>query len=74
MTLLRLLTCIYMYQCNSLLDHLLMIMIVYGYTLSMKISTENTDKKEWVTTSFCENPRRSSLKESIPELNDLIVI
>ena len=51
-----------------------MIMIVYGYTLSMKISTENTDKKEWVTTSFCENPRRSSLKESIPELNDLIVI
>ena len=51
-----------------------MIMIVYGYTISRKISIENSDRTECVYHSLCENPRLSSPKESITDLSIFIVI
>ena len=57
-----------MYRSKSLLYHLPMIMIVSGYTLARKSSTENPDQSEWVPTSLRENPRSSSPKESVPDL------
>ena len=35
---------------------------------------ENPDQSEWVTTSLCENPRRSSPKKIVPDIRYLIVI
>ena len=51
-----------------------MIIIVYGYTINRKSSMENTDWSEWVTTSLCDNTRRSYLKESVPDRSNLIII
>ena len=74
MTLLRLLTWIRMYHRKEFLDHRQMIIIVYGYTINRKSSMENTDWSEWVTTSLCDNTRRSYLKESVPDRSNLIII
>ena len=57
-----------------MLDHIPIIMIISGYTLARKTSMENTDQSEWVPNYLCENLRRSSLKDSVTELSDLIVI
>ena len=63
-----------MYHRKVFLDHRPKIMIVYGYTLARKISTAKPYQGEWVHTSLRENPRSSSLKESVPGLSNLIVI
>ena len=42
--------------------------------MDKKSSMKTTDLIEWVPTSLCNNPRHSSLKESVPDLNDLIII
>ena len=34
----------------------------------------NTDQREWVPTSLCDNPMRSSTKYSVPDLGSLIAI
>ena len=57
-----------------MLDHLPTIMIVYGYTPDRKISMENIDRSKWFTTSLCENTRRSSPKERVPDLSVLVVV
>ena len=74
MPLLRLLNWIWMHPKNKLLDHNPVIMIVSGYTISRKSSTETPDHSEWVTTSLWENPRCSSPKYSVPDLSNFIVI
>ena len=74
MPLLLLMNWILMYLSNILMYHLLIILIVSGYTRSMKISMENPYWREWMPTSLCENSRRYYPKEIIPELIDLIVI
>ena len=74
MPLLRLLNWIWMHPKNKLLDHNPVIMIVSGYTISRKSSTETPNHSEWVTTSLWENPRCSSPKYSVPDLSNFIVI
>ena len=56
------------------MEHLPMIMIVSEYTLARKSSMEKSDQSEWVPTYFWENPRRSSPKDSVPDLSNLVVI
>ena len=63
-----------MYRSIAFLYHLPMIIIVSVYTLSRKISIANPDHSEWLTTSLCENPRRSSPINIFPDLDVLIVI
>ena len=55
-------------------EHHPIIIIVSGFTLARRRSTEKPDRSEWVPTSLYENPRRSSPKESVPKPSDLIVI
>ena len=74
MPLLRLLTWIRMYRRKAFLDYHPTIMIVSGYTLARKSSTAKPDRSEWVPNSLWEDPRRSSPKESVPDLSDLVVI
>ena len=74
MPLLRFLTWTHMYRRKAFLDHLPIIMIVSGYTLARKISIEKPYRSKWGPTSLWENPRRSSPKESVPDLSDLVVI
>ena len=50
------------------MDHIPMIIIVYGYTLDSKSSMANPDQSELVPTYFCENLIRSFQKESVPNL------
>ena len=50
------------------MDHIPIIMIVYGYTMDSKSSMDNPDQSELVPTYFCENTRRSSQKESVTDL------
>ena len=73
-TLLRLLTCILLYQRNTFLEYLPMVVIVSVYIRVRKIYIVNYDLREWVPTSLCENPRRYYLKESVPYLRYFIVI
>ena len=35
---------------------------------------ENHDRSEWLPTCLCENPKRSSPKESVPDLSNLVVV
>ena len=56
------------------MDHIPMIIIVYGYTLDSKSSMENPEQSEWVPTYLCENPMLSSQKESVPDLIFFIII
>ena len=63
-----------MYQRKVFMDHLPMIIIVSGYNMDRKRSMANNEWSKWVTTYLCENPRRSSQKESVPDINILIVI
>ena len=51
-----------------------MIMIVYEYTIDSKSSMENPDWSELVPTYLCDNPRRSSQKESVPDLKFFIIV
>ena len=74
MPLLRSLTWIIMYARNTFLEHLPMIIIVSGYTHTRNISVENNGRREWVPTYLCEKPRRYSLKESVTDLSNFIVI
>ena len=57
-----------------MLDHRPIIVIVYVYNMDRKISVSNPDRSEWVPTSLCENPRRSSLKESVPNFSYFIFV
>ena len=72
--LLMLLTCYLMYLRKLFLDHPPMIIVVSGYTCARKGSIENPDHRDCVPNSLCNNPRHSSLKESVPNLSNLIVI
>ena len=74
MPLLKLLTWMHIYLRKALLAHRPMIRIVSGYTLARKSSRENPYQKEWVRNSLCENPSLYYLKESVPDLMDLVVI
>ena len=74
MPLLRLLTWILMYLMNAFLERLTIIIIVSGYTCARKSSTENPDRREWLTSSLCDNSRRSSLKKSVMGIRDLIIV
>ena len=56
------------------MENLPMMIIISGYTLSRKSSMENPDRREGVPTSLWENPRRSSLEESMFNLSVLNVI
>ena len=51
-----------------------MIIIVSGYNLGRKSSMENTDQREWVPTSLCENTNLYFPKGSVPYLSYLVVI
>ena len=44
------------------MDHIAMIVIIFGYTVVRKIFMANLDRNEWVTNSLCEIPRCSSSK------------
>ena len=57
-----------------MLNHRPMIIIVYRYTLAGKISIENPDQSEWVPTYSCENPRCSSMKDTMPDIRSLVVV
>ena len=72
--LLKFMTLIIMYLRNALMYHIPMINIVSGYTCASKSSVDNHDRREWVNTSLCKNPRRYYLKESVPYLGDLVLI
>ena len=74
MPLLRYLTCMQIYHRKAFLYHLPIIIIVSGYTLDRKSSTENPDQREWVPTSLCENPSLSLPKERVTDLRYLVVI
>ena len=74
MPLLRSLTWMRIYRRKALLAQRPIIMIVSGYTLSIKISMANPDRMEWVPISLCENPSLSSPKESVPVLSEFVVI
>ena len=74
MTLRRLLTLIYFYQRKSFLEHQTMTMIVSGYTIARKRSAENPKPSESGPNYLCENPRLSSMKESVTELRNFMVI
>ena len=74
MHLLRLLIWIRMYQRNAFLNHLPMIMVVYGYNPVRKSSMASFDWRWWVPICLCENPSCSSPKESVPDFIDFIVI
>ena len=63
-----------MYQRKVLLDYCPMIMIVSGYTLARNSSMGKPNRSDWVPTSFLDNQRRSSPKESVPDLCSLVVI
>ena len=54
------------------MDHLPIIMIVYEYTMARKGYMEPTDCSEWVITYLYENTIRSSPKESVPDLRNLL--
>ena len=56
------------------MDHIPMIIIVYGYTLDSKSSMANPDQSELVPTYLCENLIRSSQKDSVPDLIFFIII
>ena len=74
LTFLRPMTSIWMYRRKALLYYCPMIMIVSGYTMDWKSSMENPDRSEGVPNYLCENTRRSSPKESVPDTSGLIFI
>ena len=43
-----------------------------GYMIARKSSMANPDHREWVLTYLCKHPRYSSLKESFPDLINII--
>ena len=51
-----------------------MIMIFSAYSLARKIFMEKPYQVEWVPTSMCENPIRSSPKESVPDIRNFIFV
>ena len=74
MPFLRLLNWMWICHRKKMLEHRSMIIFVSGYTLARKSSMENPDRREWVPTSLCENPRLSFPKDNVPYLSDLGVI
>ena len=74
MPLLRFMTWMHIYRRKAFLFHFPMIIIVSGYALARKSFTVNTNQRECVPTSFCENTSLSSPNESVPNLRDLVVI
>ena len=56
------------------MDHIPMIMIVYGYTLDSKSFMANPGWSELLRTYLCENLRHSSQKEIVPDLVFFIIV
>ena len=56
------------------MDNPSMIMIVSMYNLTKNISMEIHDRSEWLPIYLYENSRRSSPKESVPDLIGSIFI
>ena len=74
MPLLRSLIWLLIYRMKVFLYHCPMIIIVSGYNLGRKSSMANTDQREWVPTSLCENTNLYFPKGSVPYLSYLVVI